>query len=203
MNVGKKLVLALLIGSTCAQNIRADESEELAMNIAKGTAGAVIGGGLGYWLSQFCQSQLVEEHALKIKFLDDLTLFIQSEHYEQGESSRLFTHYYNALNQLVQSTRSIEIDLLHEFADCRSEIARQVLLHKIENIQTQLQASHEHDIKMGKYLLAAFGALLGGVLPFAGHEHEHSASCGHKHYHSTTYVSSFARSIPGNIFSRR
>lgn len=95
INVFKKLLLVVLVAGTCSQNIIAHGSQDLAINIAKGSAGALIGGGIFYVLSSFCNSEMIAVHENKMKFLDDLVLFIQSPEYCQGDSSRLFTHYYN------------------------------------------------------------------------------------------------------------
>lgn len=202
MKLHKKILLALLVCSISSSNIQAHASDDLAMSMAKSTAGAVIGGGLFYWLSGFSQADLVAEHENKMKFLDDLILFVQSPEYAQGDSSRLFTHYYNGLNQLAQTTRGVEVDLLHEFSNSRSNQDRESMLHKIQKIQSQLQTTHESNIRIGTIFLTAFGAILGGSIPFMGNDHASSCGCSH-HHHSTTYVGNFARTATPNIFSRK
>ena len=206
MNIVKKLLLVLLVASTGSQNIVADESESLAMSIAKGSAGALIGGGIFYLLSNSINGEMIAVHENKMKFLEDLTLFIQSPEYSKGDSSRLFTHYYNGLNQLAQSTRGVEISLLHEFANCQSADARQAILHRIEEVQVQLQTTHESNLWMGNVIMTAFGAVMGAVCSQSGHSHGDSCGCSdHGHHHrSTTYVGNFARAAaPANIFSHK
>lgn len=207
INIYKKILLVLLASGACGQNICADESESFVMNIAKGSAGALVGGGIFYLLSNAINGQTIAVHESKMKFLEDLALFIESPEYSKGDSSRLFTHYYNGLNQLAQSTRDVEIALLHEFANCHSEDARKEILNSIEKLQSKLQSTHEKNLWTGNVIMTVFGAVIGAVCSLPINNHGDSCDClNHEHHHgSTTYVGNFARAaIPSNnIFSRR
>lgn len=201
----RKLFLGLLVLAASNQNMIAHDHESLAMSIAKRSVGAAIGGGVCYWLSHWCNSEVIATHENKMKFLEDLKLYIESTEYiEQGANSRLFTHYYNGLNQLAQTTRGVEVSILQDFAQSRDALSAQVVLNRVEDLQAQLQEVHANGLWANKIILTAIGAVAGALIPFAGHESECSHGCSHGHHHhsSTTYVGNFARSVPKSIFDR-
>lgn len=205
MIVTRKLFLGLLVFAASNQNMIAHDHESLAMSIAKGSIGAAIGGGVCYWLSHWCNSEVIATHENKMKFLEDLKLYIESTEYvEQGANSRLFTHYYNGLNQLAQTTRGVEVSILQDFAQSRDALSAQVVLNRVEDLQAQLQEVHANGLWAMKVFLTASGAILGACLPFSTDSHEASCGCAHGHHHhsSTTYVGNFARSVPKSIFDR-
>lgn len=102
----------------------------------------------------------------------------------------------------------MEIELLHEFANCGSAEAQEAVLQKIQEVQTQLQASHERSLWIGNVMMTAFGAVMGAVCSQSARSNAGcSSGCSHHghHHRSAIYVENFARDAApaNNIFSRK
>lgn len=170
------LTFTLFVGG---QNIFAHDHDSFAIRLTKGTTGALIGGGVCYLLSSLCNSEMITTHQNKMKFLQDLKLYIDSAEYrEQRADSRLFTHYYTLLKELIQITPDLDISLLQDFAQYRDEKSASDLASKIERLETQLQMSHEKNLWLSKVAFTAIGAIMGGFMASS----ESDCGCSHGHY---------------------
>lgn len=200
MLLHKKQALGLLLACACMHRVVAHEPESFAMHVLKRSTAAAFGGGLFYILSSYFNGDAIKTHENKMKFLEDLKLYIESDEYiQQGESSRLFTHYYNGLNQLAQTTRGVEVSLLAEFSQSRSKESAQDVLHRVQELQAQLQATHEKSLLVSNVVMGLLGAALGAIVPFDSQDDKPcSKGCGHKHHHVYTLTSP---RTPNSFFS--
>ncbi len=186
------LTLALTTPHQTFGSTKSNSSVSLPLVIA----GGACGGLAGYLFSWLFKNAMIEENQKKQKFLIDLEEYaLKDEFINNTTNDRLFAHYYNGLNQLVQSTTQSDVSYLEDFSMCKDKEKQAMFLAKLKAFAQSIQKSHESQLFWNKAISIAWGAITGACIALGASDGD---------YHRNSYVG-FVNygSGAGNIFRPR